>query len=44
MTWSKCPIFMKKVDVDVSFSSGGADKLADDQMADIKKMFDEGKK
>ncbi|HMF69290.1 MAG TPA: hypothetical protein VK602_16965 [Phyllobacterium sp.] len=36
--------FMKKVDVDVSkFLSGGADKLADDQMADIKKMFDEMK-
>jgi len=34
--------FMKKVDVDVArFLSPGADKMADDLMADIKKVFDE---
>ncbi|CAN7464482.1 hypothetical protein LJR231_003119 [Phyllobacterium sp. LjRoot231] len=36
--------FLKRVDLDVSkFLASGADKLADDQMADIKKMFDEMK-
>ncbi|MDR6631976.1 hypothetical protein J2X72_000747 [Phyllobacterium sp. 1468] len=36
--------FLKSVDLDVAkFLAGAADKLADDQMADIKKMFDEMK-